>query len=62
MSVRKVFSSFDKELSYRINSHYELIIEIIMADGTIAGIALDTKDAVQLIQELNKLRRELSDK
>lgn len=59
MSVRKVFSNGNKELSYKINSSGELNIEIQMGDGTIAGITLDVKDAIQFIQELNKLRKDL---
>lgn len=59
MATRKVFSSGNKELSYRIDSSGELIIEISMADGTVVGIALDGNDAIQFIQELNRIRRDL---
>ena len=57
-----MFSDSDKELSYRIGSDKILNIEILMPDGTIAGIALDKGDALQFIQELNKFRKYLSDK
>lgn len=60
MSVRKVFSNESgKELSYHVGSDGRLMIEITMGDGTIANIALDGKDAIQLIQELNKVRKDL---
>lgn len=59
MSARKVFSSGNKELSYKIDSSNELCIEIKMGDGTVAGISLEKEDAISLIQELNKLRKEL---
>jgi len=59
MSTRKVFASGEKELSYRITSSGNLEIEILMGDGTTAGITLDKADAIQFIQELNKLRKYL---
>jgi hypothetical protein len=61
MSTRKVFSDdSNKELSYKMDSRGDLTIEILMGDGTIAGITLDKVDAILLIIELNKLRRLLS--
>jgi len=59
MSVRKVFNDgYGKELSYRMVSN-GLIIEITTSDGTAVSITLDAKDAVQFIQELNKVRKDL---
>ena len=59
MSVRKVFNDdYGKELSYRVIST-GLIIEITTSDGTAVSITLDAKDAVQFIQELNRLRKDL---
>jgi hypothetical protein len=63
MSVRKVFSDENgKELSYQLDDNKDLTLSIQMADGTVASINMNKGDALQLIQELNKLRKFLSDR
>ena len=63
MATRKIFSDESgKELSYKIDSSGNLVIEICMVDGTIAGFTFENADAISFIQEMNRLRKIISGK